>query len=55
MGLSDSAVLSVINALLEDLGIVTHDDMLNVLDRHKIKKEISCERPSPRFQFHSHQ
>lgn len=39
MGVSDRAAAAVASALLEDLGVVTHDDMSNIIDRHKIRRE----------------
>nr|CAD7448506.1 unnamed protein product [Timema bartmani] len=37
--MSDRAAATVASALLEDLGAVTHDDISNVIDRHKIRRE----------------
>nr|CAD7462155.1 unnamed protein product [Timema tahoe] len=37
--MSDRAAATVASALLEDLGVVTHDDMSNVIYNHKIRRE----------------
>lgn len=39
MGVSDKSVALISSAPLGDLGVVTHDDMSDVIDRNKVRGE----------------